>query len=160
MSRFTRFEYSHVVVEAAAPRAPPSHAGIGGRGGDDDKNATVIIAPCDGATVSFNVTNVGGVNGAEIAQLYLSSAYGAPNPELKAFAKVGPLSPGASARVTLVLSATELATVRASDFALSVKPEALRLFVGGAQPPPARSASSTLEASLTVAGAERLLAEC
>jgi beta-glucosidase len=57
--------------------------------------------------VSFDVTNTGGVAGAEVAQLYVSdpsAKVSRPERELKGFKKVR-LAPGETKRVTLDLDA-------------------------------------------------------
>ncbi|KAJ7153251.1 glycoside hydrolase family 3 protein [Mycena filopes] len=61
-------------------------------------------------TVTFTVTNTGAVAGTEIAQLYITYPAGAGEPKrvLRGFEEVGPLAVGASAGVTMSLSAREI----------------------------------------------------
>eukprot|EP00656_Telonema_subtile_P028639 TRINITY_DN3119_c0_g1_i4.p1 TRINITY_DN3119_c0_g1~~TRINITY_DN3119_c0_g1_i4.p1 ORF type:complete len:751 (+),score=132.63 TRINITY_DN3119_c0_g1_i4:134-2386(+) len=72
-------------------------------------------------TVTFNLTNTGGVVASEVAQLYLSfpQAAGEPPRMLKGFSKVQ-LAPGSSASVSFGLTARELSIWDVSVHALSL----------------------------------------
>lgn len=61
-------------------------------------------------TITALVTNTGKVEGAEVAQLYLSfpAAANTPPVQLKGFVKTAPLAPGAAQTVTFALSALDL----------------------------------------------------
>jgi beta-glucosidase len=85
-------------------------------------------------TVKAPVTNVGGRDGDEIVQLYVSrpGVPGAPIRALKAFQRV-PLKRGQTRTVDFDLDAEAFATVDANGVR-SVEPGAAELWVGGGQP--------------------------
>jgi beta-glucosidase len=84
----------------------------------------------DAVTVSAEITNIGGVAGDEVVQLYLrdlESSVTRPNLELKGFARV-PLEPGASKTVTFELHVSLLSFYK--DGAYVVEPGQFEVLVG------------------------------
>ncbi len=77
--------------------------------------ATPTVAETGVLTVTVDVTNTGARAGSEVVQLYvgypnsiLADAWGRPKKELKGFARVENLAPGAKQTVTLTAAASEL----------------------------------------------------
>jgi len=103
-----------------------------------------VIAPDGEATVTVDVTNEGGLAGAEVVQLYVSdkaSAYTRPERELKGFRKVE-LAPGETRTVSFKVGPAELEYV-GEGYRRVVEPGAFRILVGG-------SSEATLAAELAV----------
>jgi beta-glucosidase len=84
-------------------------------------SVTGTVSPTVSATVTFTLANTGSVDGAEVAQLYISHPAGAGEPPklLKNFEKVV-LAAGASAPVTFTLAASDVAIfdVTVDDFVI------------------------------------------
>ncbi|KAK4213427.1 glycoside hydrolase superfamily [Rhypophila decipiens] len=98
---YTNFTYSDIAVTSQAKAGPATGATI--PGGREDLWETV-------ATVTATITNSGGVDGAEVAQLYItlpSSAPAAPPRQLRGFDKLK-LAPGASGTATFNLRRRDL----------------------------------------------------
>ncbi len=79
-----------------------------------------VKANKDGFTATITVTNTGNVPGREVVQLYVSAPAGGlekPSRELKAFAKTKTLMPGESEKLTLTVSAYDLASFNESTTA-------------------------------------------
>ncbi|KAJ1330842.1 beta-glucosidase [Microdochium nivale] len=99
---YTTFAYAGLSVSAAGARSGPTTGPIV-PGGPSDLWQTV-------ATVTATITNTGGVQGAEVAQLYItlpSSAPATPVRQLRGFSKL-PLAPGQSGTATFVLTRRDL----------------------------------------------------
>ncbi|KAK3896589.1 beta-glucosidase cel3A [Staphylotrichum tortipilum] len=98
---YTNFTYASLKITSTATSGPATGTTI--PGGPADLWETV-------ATVTAVVTNSGGVEGAEVAQLYLtlpSAAPSAPPKQLRGFAKLK-LAPGASGTATFNLRRRDL----------------------------------------------------
>lgn len=83
-------------------------------------------------TVSFNVTNTGGVPGAEVAQLYVHQAVAPvirPDKELKGFSKVF-LNPGETQTVTLKMDSTSFSYYKDSKKSFGYDPGIFQILVG------------------------------
>ena len=89
-----------------------------------DPNKVVAVARA-------RVTNIGPRDGTEVAQLYLGdpSSTGEPVRQLRGFARVE-LPPGHSTRVTLPLTARDLAFWDSSGHDWTVSPGTYRVYVG------------------------------
>jgi len=101
----------------------------------------------DAVEVSFDVTNTGSREGAEVAQVYVgdpSAKVARPARELKAFRKVR-LKPGETQHVTLQLDRRAFAYYDVGSHAWRVDPGAFKVYVGDA------SNSTPLEAGFTLA---------
>ncbi|KXJ96246.1 glucosidase [Microdochium bolleyi] len=99
---YTKFAYAGLDVSAANVKSGPTTGAIV-PGGPSDLWDTV-------ATVTATVTNTGAVQGAEVAQLYItlpSSAPSTPVRQLRGFDKL-PLAPGQSGTATFVLTRRDL----------------------------------------------------
>jgi beta-glucosidase len=84
-------------------------------------------------TVSFDVSNTGSRQGAEIAELYVGDSHASvprPAKELKAFAKVN-LKPGETRRVTLALDARAFSFYDIKKKGWSAEPGEFAILVGG-----------------------------
>ena len=84
-------------------------------------------------TVSFEVKNIGGRNGAEIAELYVGDPHASvPRPfkELKGFAKVS-LKPGESKRVSINLARRAFSFYDVGKKDWSAEPGAFDILIGG-----------------------------
>ena len=93
---YTTFEYADIAVESTATAGPAT--GATAPGGPSDLYETV-------ATVTATISNAGEVDGAEVAQLYITlppSAPEAPPRQLRGFAKL-PLAAGESGTATFNL---------------------------------------------------------
>ena len=109
---YTSFEYSPLTVEALPQQAPTAPATW---------------------QVTFNVTNNGRYAGKEVAQLYATAPEGRlPKPvmELKAFAKTQLLQPGESQRLTLTITARDLASWDADNGVWLCEPGTYTLHIG------------------------------
>lgn len=98
---YTNFTYSNIAITSQAKSGPATGATV--PGGREDLYENV-------ATVTATITNSGGVDGAEVAQLYLtlpSSAPTAPPKQLRGFSKLK-LAPGASGTATFNLRRKDL----------------------------------------------------
>ncbi|GLQ91246.1 beta-glucosidase [Dyella acidisoli] len=107
--------------------------------------ATKTVAP-DHVEISFDVTNIGKREGAEVAQVYVgdpSAKVARPARELKAFRKVR-LKPGQTQHVTLQLDRRAFAYYDVSRHDWQVDPGLFKVYVGDA------SNSISLEAELTL----------
>jgi len=115
-------------------------------------------AGADGATVSVDVTNSGGVGGDEVVQLYLThpGVPGAPLRALKGFQRVH-LEKGEKKTVTFNLSARDLSIVDASGKHRLVAGQ-VDVWVGGGQPVSRKGLTPTagLKTQLTLAHAADL----
>ncbi|KAK5653218.1 hypothetical protein OQA88_9117 [Cercophora sp. LCS_1] len=119
---YTNFTYANIAVTSNAKSGPAAGATV--PGGRADLFDTV-------ATVTVDVTNSGGVQGAEVAQLYItlpSSAPATPPKQLRGFSKLK-LAPGAKGTATFNLRRKDLSywdtrtqnwVVPAGDFGVSV----------------------------------------
>lgn len=99
---YTNFTYSGLAVSAVSATSGPTTGTIV-PGGPQDLWQIV-------ATVTAKITNSGGVQGAEVAQLYITlptSAPSTPPRQLRGFAKL-PLAPGASGTATFALTRRDL----------------------------------------------------
>jgi beta-glucosidase len=88
----------------------------------------------DNVTVSFDVTNTGQCDAADVAQLYVgdpSATVARPARELKAFQKVR-LAPGQTQRVTLTLDRRSFAYYDVATHDWKVDPGKFKLYVGDA----------------------------
>jgi beta-glucosidase len=84
-------------------------------------------------TVSFEVKNTGGRNGAEIAELYVGDPHASiPRPvkELKGFAKVS-LKPGESKRVSIHLDRRAFSFYDVGKKNWNAEPGAFDILIGG-----------------------------
>jgi beta-glucosidase len=84
-------------------------------------------------TVSFDVSNTGSRQGAEIAELYVGDSHASvprPAKELKAFAKVN-LKPDETRRVTLALGARAFSFYDIKKKGWSAEPGEFAILVGG-----------------------------
>ncbi|KAK4442872.1 glycoside hydrolase superfamily [Podospora aff. communis PSN243] len=98
---YTNFTYSDITVDSTAKAGPATGKTI--PGGREDLFENV-------ATVTASITNSGGVEGAEVAQLYITLPSGAPpSPprQLRGFDKIK-LKPGAKGTVTFNLRRKDL----------------------------------------------------
>ena len=121
---YTTFEYSNLAVEAASPEAG------------------------NGARVSFDVTNTGARDGAEVVQCYVHDAAASvarPPQELKAFARVDVAS-GETRRVDLALDERAFAFWDEAVHGWRVEPGELEIRVG------ASSRDIRLTSTVTVGG--------
>lgn len=92
-----------------------------------------IKAGQDGFTATITVTNTGNVPGREVVQLYVSAPAGGlekPSRELKAFAKTKTLMPGESERLTMTVTAYDLASFNESTAAWETAAGAYELQFG------------------------------
>jgi beta-glucosidase len=110
---YTTFAYSNLVV--AAP----------------------TIAESGTLTATVDVTNTGARAGSEVVQLYVgypntavADTWGRPEKELKAFARVADLAPGARTTVTLTVKASELGYWKTSAKQMVVEHATHSLWVG------------------------------
>jgi len=111
----------------------------------------LVIAPSSGhleapVSVSFNVTNTGTREGAEVAELYVGEAHPkVPRPvkELKGFAKVN-LKPGETRRVTLMLDRRAFSYYDVPKKEWTAQPDEYSILVGGS------SADVPLKGTVTV----------
>jgi beta-glucosidase len=110
---YTTFEYSNLVV----PSAP--------------------IAADGTLTVTVDVKNTGTRVGSEVVQLYVgfqgtavTDTWGRPVKELKAFARLADLAPGAKKTATLTVKAADLAYWDVTAKAMTVEKMQHQLFVG------------------------------
>jgi beta-glucosidase len=99
--------------------------------------ANPTLGTGDTLTVSVDVTNTGPVAGTEVVQLYvgypntaLTTGWGRPVKELKAFARVGPIAPGATRTATLSVKASDLGYWDAAAKAWTVEKNVHQLYVG------------------------------
>lgn len=100
--------------------------------------SNVSVAPASGkldqpVTVSFEVKNTGGRNGAEIAELYVGDPHASiPRPvkELKGFAKVS-LKPGESKRVSIHLDRRAFSFYDVGKKDWNAEPGAFDILIGG-----------------------------
>ena len=107
------------------------------------------ISEADGVyTVTVNVKNTGEREGKEIVQLYVaapdSKALNKPEKELKAFAKTATLKPGETAKVTLYVDATALASFNEEASAWIVDAGKYKFLVGASS----ADIKATLEADV------------
>jgi beta-glucosidase len=101
------------------------------------KFSDLAIAPSpagsdQAATVSFNVTNTGNREGAEVAELYVGAPHATvlrPVKELKGFAKVN-LKPGQTQKVTISLDRRALSYYDANAKQWQASPEEYEVLVG------------------------------
>jgi beta-glucosidase len=96
--------------------------------------APATASPGSKVGVSFDVTNTGGVAGAEVAQLYVSdpsATVDRPERELKGFVKVR-LSPGETRHVTLNLDARAFSYWSESEHKWTIDPGKFLIRVGDA----------------------------
>jgi len=110
---YTTFTYANLVV--SSPTVPSSGS----------------------LTVSVDVTNTGTRAGSEVVQLYVgypnttvADTWGRPKKELKGFARVADLAPGATQKVTIAVKASDLAYWNAAKKQMVVEPVAHALWVG------------------------------
>lgn len=110
---YTQFEYSNLVV----PSAP--------------------IAADGSLTVTVDVKNVGPRAGSEVVQLYVGfqgtsvdDKWGRPVKELKGFARLADLAPGATQKATITIKAADLAYWDTTAKAMTVEKMPYQLFVG------------------------------
>ncbi len=110
---YTTFQYSNLVV----PTAPVAADGT--------------------LTVTVDVKNTGTRAGSEVVQLYVgfqgtavADAWGRPVKELKAFARLADLAPGATKTATLTVKAADLAYWDVAAKAMTVEKMQHQLFVG------------------------------
>lgn len=104
------------------------------------------VNPEDGVLISFDVTNTGHRDAADVAELYVgdpSAKIKRPAMELKGFSKVR-LSPGQTKRVELQLNRRSLAYWDEAEHGWRVDPGAFRVFVGDS------SENTPLQADFTV----------
>jgi beta-glucosidase len=109
------------------------------------KLTTKTLAP-DNVDVSFDITNSGTREGAEVAQVYVgdpSAKVARPARELKAFRKVR-LKPGETQHVTLHLNRRAFAYYDVNSHGWRIDPGAFKVYVGDA------SNSTPLEAGFTL----------
>ena len=98
---YTNFTYSDITVDSTVKAGAATGATV--PGGRADLYETV-------ATVTASITNSGGVEGAEVAQLYItlpSSAPSTPPKQLRGFAKLK-IAPGAKKTATFNLRRKDL----------------------------------------------------
>jgi beta-glucosidase len=92
-----------------------------------------VKANGDVYTVDVTVTNSGKVAGKEVVELYVSAPKGKldkPVQELKAFAKTPVIEPGKSAKVTLTVNASDLASYNEETSSWEVDPGTYTFKVG------------------------------
>ena len=126
---YTRFAYSRLEVPATAVAGEP-------------------------VTVSFELENIGGRPGTEVAQLYLRDEVGSvsrPLLELRGFARVH-LAPGERCRVSITVP-PDLLAFHGLDKCLAVEPGVMTFLVG------ASSGDIRLEGAVTLTGRVHPLAE-
>ena len=103
-------------------------------------NLQVVNSPLSESgtlTVKVDVENTGTVTGSEVVQLYVgfdntavADTWGRAKKELKAFARVADLAPGAKQAVTLQLKASDLAWWNVATQKMTVEKMAYQLYVG------------------------------
>jgi beta-glucosidase len=88
-------------------------------------------------TVNVDVKNTGDVAGSEVVQLYVgydntkvTSEPGRPVKELKAFARLEDIAPGATKTATLTVNASDLGYWNASSKAMTIEKMTYQLYVG------------------------------
>ena len=107
--------------------------------------------------VSFDVTNTGGREGAEVAEVYvgeLKPSVPRPPKELKAFARVK-LDPGARQRVKVTLNGRAFSYYDTKAYEWRVDPGAFMVFVGDSEAHIQLKGAMALTASQAAAGASR-----
>lgn len=99
--------------------------------------ATPTIAADGTLSVSVDVKNTGPVAGSEVVQLYVgydntavADQWGRPVKDLKAFARVANLAPGATQTVTLTVKAADLAYWNTTAQEMTVEKMTYQLYVG------------------------------
>ncbi|KFA60338.1 hypothetical protein S40285_06032 [Stachybotrys chlorohalonatus IBT 40285] len=135
---YTTFEYSDVVVDSSVTAGPATGETI--PGGAEDLWETV-------ATVTATISNTGEVDGAEVAQLYVSYPCGAPPTpvrQLRGFEKLR-LAAGASGTATFNLRRRDLSYWDVASQQWVVPQGTFRLAVG------ASSRDLRLQGTITVA---------
>lgn len=99
----------------------------------DYSNLRVAAVSKDSVTVSFDVTNTGSRNGAEVVQLYLNDSVASvaqPVKQLRRFARV-PLAKGETKHVVFTLHASDLSIINAQK-QWAVEPGWFNVMVGAA----------------------------
>ncbi len=116
-------------------------------------------APCDTVNVTVTLANTGGVDGAEVVQLYVTqvgASVPAPIRALAAFARVW-VPAGGATTLTLSIPPRLNSLMRDGDYLDVVSPGARDLWVGGASDP---AAAPGVAASFAVTGAPTPVVQC